>query len=261
MPLLSPALPVRSTPAWLLGLSEIRFEQRPLPLDDFICDCVYYPACEFDGFPLKYLARAFSSFVYVDYGQSLEALMRDVSKVGFTGYDVFFCRPVDQGELVPRGWRPNPQILQHVDVRQKMPRYSDFTRPGFAAWIILNRHAGKDDEHGPERLSLLYIGGDGVATYDALFRSRDTSPACLCLIRPGHCFGGNYTNFQDEGGLLASIVLEPGVKIPEFVVSDAHGAGHQGCWPVAYPYFHRPTSGINVRPGLWSRTPMSKVET
>ena len=52
--------------------------------------------------------------------------------------------------------------------------------------------------HGPERVSVLYVCGEGLATFQQLYCRRGIAPKMLCFIQ---CWGfaGNWTDFSDCG--------------------------------------------------------------
>jgi hypothetical protein len=67
----------------------------------------------------------------------------------------------------------------------------------FARWFILKRDQELDDTHDPESFSLLYIRGEGAATYQALYIEQKILPSIVAIIRPGPGFGGNYGDFEE----------------------------------------------------------------
>jgi len=70
-------------------------------------------------------------------------------------------------------------------------------RTAFATWFILKRDQELDATHGPASFSLLYIRGEGVATYQALYIEQKILPSIVAIIRPGTGFGGNYGDFEE----------------------------------------------------------------
>ncbi len=200
----------------------------PIPMRELLDHCVYYPAAGLDGDPVKYLGKDFQSFVYVDYGVGREPVLTDLPN--FNGYQLFSHREVLQDELIPHGWVP-PE-LQPGD--GDPTRTADFIRPPFAIWAIYDRKAAVSPEHGPERFSLLYIGGDGAATYHSLFYSHKVAPAVVAVIQPGHGFGRNWTNFEDPNQVLARLVRENPAGMPDYLLYGGWGDGdfyRHAPWP------------------------------
>lgn len=248
MPLLSPILQSKPVPDWLSGITlavPTDLAGMPFPLPDVLRESAYYPACGIHGTPVKYLAGATHSFVYADYGVGL-ATAREQAEIGFKGYRLIGIAEVLQRQLTPNGWYPriaalrNPTFLAQFDA---VARLGILETP-FALWSIFERDEQLTEEHGPPRFSLLFIGGDGIATYDALYRNQLIAPEFLCLIQNS---GGNYTNFHDEDDLLACVVVDDARALPRYLVTDHAGAGGASPWPTHYPTAN-PTQAYR----LWS---------
>ena len=119
----------------------------------------------------------------------------------------------------------------------RLSHHRGFIRSPFATWYVFDRDDGLDENHGPQRFSVVYLCADGVAAYQALYRQNHTAPEVLAIIQPGHGFGLNYTDFTDPKGFLAWTVLEGnGSHIPDFLVCGDSFIDHtQSFWPDAYP--------------------------
>ena len=50
------------------------------------------------------------------------------------------------------------------------------------------------EDHGPERFSLLYVRGEGVATFAGLYAANKVSPKALAIIQPGQVLRPVSTN-------------------------------------------------------------------
>ena len=238
-----PEIAPESMPAWLATATE---PLGCLPIREVLTASVYYPACGFDGDLVKYLAGNFHSFVYVDYGVGREAVINNIQ--GFRGYRVAARRDVTERELTPDGW--TPQLLRQSDGNPHAR--SDWVRPPFGVWCIQERTDEYGPEHGPERFSLLYIGGDGIATFQALYHGNGVAPAAVAVIQPGTGFGGNWTDFEDPGRVFARSVLGNPAGVPEYLLSGGWGNGEfyrRPCWP-EYPV---PIRVLHGRLRLWRR--------
>ena len=193
-----PELPWVCPPDWLMGTSQ---PLGPLPLAELLADSVYYPACGFDGRPIRYLAGKYHSFIYVDYGVERAEAVDQLST--FRGYAPAAWRDVRQEELTPQGWQPLP--LQAGDGHPRQAKW--WEKEPFALWAILERTPEYGPEHGPERFSLLYVGGDGVATFQALYHGNRATPAAVTIIQPGKAGEMNWTDFKDPKQVFARSVL------------------------------------------------------
>ena len=200
-------------PDWL-----IKFEREDrFPRQDFFASrVVYYPASGYDGHAVKVFGSTHTAhcFVYVDYGVSeteiKEAL--DDPEWGFRGYHTFARIPVTESELVPEAWTPH---ISPYELPDHAYRFANVTP--FAFLEVSERDPELDHEHGPCRLAILFLGGDGVASYDALFCQamyRHRPP--FAVLVQNHGFGGDYTSFA-ESGLLARVVWGCRV-LPEYLL-------------------------------------------
>ena len=166
---------------------------------------VYYPGCGNDGHPVSICARAHAAhaFVYVDYGVSKETVSERVEGVGdpgFIGYFVEHEEEVGESDLRPGGWN------QHVEQRElARDAYSFANVTPYGLFIVLKRNEDRDDSHGRNRLAILFVGGDGHATYDALYCQADgTPPPFLVVVEDYYGFGANFSPFA-AGGLLERV--------------------------------------------------------
>ena len=196
-PLESGRLPRVATPGWLLNITP----DSNFPLEHILKRSVYYPASGIDGRPIRFMGFHVQSFVYVDYGNSSDEVLAHLQepKFGFRGYNALFCRTVSEGELFPGGFQLNSirraKIIQAISRPMRAPYPSLFS---FAIWAVFDRQAEFTDEHGPQRFSVLYIGGEGVAMHHELYVARQKSPEVIAIVQPGTGFGGNWTNFTSE---------------------------------------------------------------
>ena len=168
----------------------------------FASRTLYYPGSGDDGQPVRLCAQAHAAhaFVYVDYGVSQQTLsdrVRDPER-GFRGYALEHAESVSEADLRPGGWQA------HVDSSKRPEsRHTFATAEPFAWFTVLRRKDGEGygDAHGPERLAGLFVGGDGFATYDALYCQGDGTPAPFLVVIQDHGFGGNWSRFG-RGGML-----------------------------------------------------------
>jgi hypothetical protein len=174
---------------------------------------VFYPGSDVDGHAVKIFGSAHAAhcFVMVDYQLSLEDIERNLAheKNRFRGYRAILQQPLDLTKLLPSGWTryaDRPEMHAQSIAQAEAP---------FALVVILEREPKFDDVHGPARLGLLFICGDGIETFDALFAQRGSPPIFAVLIHD-HAFGGNYTEFGGDG-LLWQVAKRAGA-VPNFLV-------------------------------------------
>lgn len=201
----------------------------PVPLDELLRDSVFYPASRTDGTPIALCNTVWrdlgvNSFVYCDFDLSEEEFVRDCRTLH--GYHVIGQRHLDRSEYVPSDW-----ALEFAPAR------GDGRRGGYwdsflgrqdgpehcAHWAVFERDADISPAHGPERLSVLYVCGEGLATFQQLYCSRSIAPRMVFFIQ---CWGfaGNWTNFSAPGAPFHRTLLKYPGSIPEWVcLGDCKG--------------------------------------
>lgn len=189
---------------------------------------VFYPGSGDDGQPVKVCAQAHTAhtFIYVDYGVSQQTLAERLygfEGQEFRGYNVELEQQVTESALRPGGWAP------HIDpAQQPQVDYRFASVVPFAWFVVLARDAGYDQTHGPKRLAILFIGGDGYATYDALYCQNDGTPPPFLVVIQDHGFGGDFDRFG-TGGLLEGIARRCDVK-PQWLLVGESGENNYEPW-------------------------------
>lgn len=211
--------------SYLNHLTVIDIEQGVFPLKDILANSVFYPACDNDGGVVKDCntlnkALGIENFIYCDYSVSEHQFNESIDT--FRGYKVFAMRSLKPTDLTPNGWSPKiPPGLRLQDYN----RYRDAYKKPFAKWVVYERLEEMTDDFGPKRFSLVYIGGEGVATYQALYWSNNACPKALAIIQPGHGFGLNWTDFTQPNGHLHWIVANnPNKQMPKQIYFGGYGS-------------------------------------
>jgi len=220
----------------------------PVPLDDLLRDSVYYPASRTDGKPIALCNTVWrrlgvNSYVYCDFDLSVQEFLADTHTMH--GYHVLAHRHLDPSEYVPAGW-----------TLEMAPERGDCRRGGYwdtflghggprhcACWVVFERDADMSPVHGPERLSVLYVCGEGIATFQQLYCSRGIAPKMLCFIQ---CWGfaGNWTDFSACGAPFHRTLVKYRECTPEWLCfgdcCGIHGAirlrnlGYAGVRSIGY---------------------------
>lgn len=205
-------------PQWLARLSP----HDRFPVDEFLASrIVYYPGSGLDGQPVQHFSsqRFAHCFMYVDYltsQQRIEAALDappGAYSGGFRGYKRMTRFQLEEHDLVPLGWTP------HVSPRRM--RHTFRTIRPYVMVAVLERDADLDESHGPERLAILFLGADGIATYDALFCQSEIDRRPEFVVLQDNGFGGNYDRFG-RGGLLEEIVERSGRR-PQWLYVAVEG--------------------------------------
>ena len=216
-------------PSWL-----DRFEPgQPFPRDQFFGSrVVFYPGSELDGQPVHLFAatQCAHCFVYVDYGveqHRLErALLNPLEK--FRGYHHFARVQLTPKDLAPTVWRSH---VSPDEARDIPAGFAPVRQSPFAFLQVLERDHDLTDAHGPRRLAILFIGGDGIASFDALFAQQNGHAAPFAVVLQDHGFGGNYDSFGG-GGLMERIAQRARVQ-PQYLLVASNTSPWSGFEPVA----------------------------
>jgi hypothetical protein len=240
-----PLLP-RSEPEWLSNVSD--FDE--LPIMDLLQDSLFYPACGRDGDPVRYLGGFVHSFVYADYSVPIEEITSSLfsPEFGLKGYRILFCKDVSNS-IIPRGWHPSKEVIKGM----RLARVQACAPLQYGLWAVLERLDGFGLEHGPNRMSFLFIGGEGVSAYQALYKERGLAPIVLAIIQCGIAFGNAYTDFANPEEGLAAAVLEDIHQRPQFLLHGGwYGSYEHSCWP-DYSYKVARWRAAQGELGLWWR--------
>lgn len=194
---------------------------KQLPINELLENTFYYPSSGFDYGIIKYYGKKIQSYIYCDYATGEEAFLSQLDC--FRGYKILGHRPVRQEELVPNGWKMQPP--PNFNFKQYYIHKDAFKKP-FAHWVVYEKMANFSESDGPNRFSLIYIGGEGVATYQALYWSNKKTAKALAIIQPGTSFGLNWTNFNDKNGALAWVVMNNKFGIPDTIFYGGYGNGY-----------------------------------
>lgn len=184
--------------------------------DDFFASrIVYYPGSGTDGEPVKLFGSTHSvhCFVYVDYGISKNQIESELahSTHSFLGYRTLARLLLSESDLNLNEW------CAHITLESKAThnRCHTHTTP-FGFIEILERKHQYDDNHGAHRLAILFLGADGIATYDALFCQKNNISPPFVVIVQDHGFGGNYDRFGADG--LLEHIANNSNAIPQWLL-------------------------------------------
>ena len=218
--------------------------QSMFNLKDILEDSVFYPASGIDGTAIESLSDQFCSFIHVDYSTPKEvvefAMQNHFSGVG---YDLIGIRIISKEELTPNGFVPfNFSLNEHEKQRLQM----DFIRDRFycrnfapfALWAVyeLNplktgKTVGKD-----KRFSLLHVGGEACATFEAIYLNNKINPAAVAIISPGEGYGDSWTIFRDTDFRFYKNLFfnfqNNGVQMPRLLLTNMGLDDNDPCfWP------------------------------
>lgn len=208
----APLLPM-APPSWL---TEFTPGQPFVAQAFFASRVVFYPGSGRDGSPIRFFGTKHLAhcFVFVDYWVPQREIERELAgqHTKFKGYSTLAQIQLTEQDLVAR---PPKWHLYAEEIPERAAGFmADMMRAPFGMVAILQREAHLDDQHGPTRMAVLFLGADAVATYDALFCQPDSLPPFAVVVQD-HGFGGQYTRF-DAIGLLARLAERTDVR-PELL--------------------------------------------
>jgi hypothetical protein len=150
-------LPIIDEPEWFKNITQENIEAHDFDISKVLENSLYYPSCGTDGLPITNFAGGIRSFIYVDYAVTREILYSKFK------YKIIACRRLKPSDLVPNGWQPSWEFSDGDPTTYLGPKI----RP-FCEWIIFQINGIK--------CSLLFLCADGVATYQALYKSNNLAP-------------------------------------------------------------------------------------
>ena len=213
---------LRPVPTWLENLESLDV----LPIDDLLKDSIYYPASYCDRSVIEIFGGYGHSFIYVDFYRNKEFLNEQINEQ-FKGYNKLFYREVKQSELCFRPYSPIlPVNGEDGDLEECRFKTRNVKEP-CAFWVVYERGGSIDPGYGPKRFSLLYIAGEGVATYQALYYSNKTKPSLIVMIACNTGTGGNWTEFLKRGGFFERVVLGNPAGHPDYITAFETKYGQQ----------------------------------
>jgi hypothetical protein len=212
-----------------------------MDVQTFLENSVYYPACGFDGTPIKFIGKMFSNYVYADYLSEYNDLENNISTYGLKGYKLRNSFFINAEELFGINWEnfieKNTDIISNLPFKWKNP---------FAKIYSFERCINFSDEHGKKNIELLYVKSEGISTYKYLYTQKNITPKCLVSIVPGLAFGGNFSNYPEM--LIKLIKLTE--KFPQYQFYDDQCATN---FNELIKYYHEVNQYNCYRPGYtWS---------
>lgn len=206
-------------PEWLRHLTT----QSRISMDDFFSSrIVFYPGSGQDGRPVRIFGSAHAAhcFIYCDYGVTREELVstldqepHEVKHRPFLGYSTYRRQDLTREDIASKTFRPslplpdaltNPKSFERLYLKNSK-RYGPRATSPYAFLEILQRDDKLNENHGPERLAILFLYDDAYAAFDALFsphNSKHPPPFALFIENYGIGFGGGNWDRFDHGGYL-----------------------------------------------------------
>ena len=227
------SLPREDVPSWLTTAAEAGNRAR-FDLTSLLHGSLYYPACGFDGTPIRHLAGNTHSFVYADYRTKRADFLENLRAGGpdglFADYEAVVMRDLHRDDIVPHGWAPHmyPEAGRDTD---RLPMHQGDAEP-FGHWSVWRRRSGAPAGDRPELLSFVYFAGEMSALYQGLYLRLAIAPRFLAIIAPGR-IGGEWEEVESDDAFFRSVVYANSAGMPEYLVNGGYGSADRyatPCW-------------------------------
>lgn len=202
-------------PKWL-SEGDFNFEVRKV-LDNSL----FYPACGYDGGPVKRFMGNVYSFFYVCYHPSCksERILRLIERRGFKGYHIIkyqILKPEDLGFSL---WfrKYNKAFEEYFD-RYRAHKYEDFC----CEWFVFERDPEFDENHNPMRFSFIYMWAEAVTAYKDVYLANNIKPKIITILHPGWKhpdMPGGYEEFLDKDKVFAKLVFSRKDLLPDYLIT------------------------------------------
>lgn len=212
---------------WIYTITQENFENS-FNLKEILKNSTFYPASGADATDIEGLSTCCNSFVHVDYSISESEIKRALSE-DFTavGYKLIGLKHITEKELTPNGFTPNNFPLK--DSEKERINYLEQAKKlqnPFCYWAIYEidetftgKTTGKIN-----RFSLLHIGGEACATFDALYVNNGINPTGVAILNPSEGCGDNWTKFTDPEYRLFKLMQlnseKNQIKLPEYLFTN-----------------------------------------
>lgn len=222
---------------WIDKIKEQNFNES-FDIKNILIDSVYYPASGIDGRAIRGLSNYSNSFIHVDYSEKKEtvenALRSDFIKVG---YRLMGLKHISRYELTPKNIITHDfHLMESEQERINFLKNSIQNLTPFALWAVyeLDSSLTHKTSNKVKRFSLLHIGGEACATFDALYVSNKMNPLAIAILNPGEGYGDNWTSFRETDyrfyKLIKYNVHNNDTNFPKYLLTNM--CGESDCfWP------------------------------
>ena len=216
-------------PTWLSNISE----SSNFSKEELIEGSVYYPGSGIDRSIIHAYSGFAHSFIYSDYGVEKSFVLENFKKL--EGYSVLLLKELNGHDdligtfqdltLTREDFYPEVDQSRSISVRlqhleAKLRHLHDPSDQDFCIWIVYQRRLTANVGHGPERISLLYVRGEGVATYKTIYNKNNLKPIAIVINKADIGFGRNWTLFEQNNGVFERTVLANTAGKPKYLFAD-----------------------------------------
>lgn len=212
-------------------------------LKSFIENSVFYPASGTDfSYISVFLDKGISNFLHVDYSVKKEEILENF-KTAFDAskYKLIRISEISKNQITPNGFRPISNIPLNEHENDRLQRL-DFVRDNFNGvnfipFALLVEYELQEKAKAT-KFSILHIGGEACATFEATYLLNGINPRAIVIIRPSEGYGDNWTLFTNPDFRLYKMLEINANKnnqlLPKYLVqlSDFEMPGEiaKSCW-------------------------------
>jgi hypothetical protein len=222
---------------WIENITSENFEES-FDLIKILENSTFYPASGIDATNIEGLSQYSKSFVHVDYSVSKsdvrKALIQEFIPVG---YKMIGLKLMEKDDLTPNGFSPNNfPLKQSEKERINFLNNPKNNHKSFCFWAIyeLDDSLSNKTDGKIKKFSLLHVGGEACATFDALYVNNGINPTAIAILNPSEGYGDNWTKFSDPDYRLFQLLqlnLERNkTSLPEYIFTNM--TSNEECfWP------------------------------
>ena len=196
---------------------------------------VFYPAAGIDGLPISILNYEYRSFIHVDYSESYETVRTAMEQdFQIAGYRLVGIERIPLELFNPnRGYQRRRPVVLNEHERNRLNidfirrSFNGETISPFAIWAVYEYkpQRGRELENRVPRFSILHIGGEACATFEALYLENRVNPAGIAILNPAEGYGDNWTLFTHPEFRLFQMILRNairnGAEMPKTLITNS----------------------------------------
>lgn len=223
---------------WINNITPENFEQS-FNLTEILENSTFYPASGIDATDIEGLSAYTNSFVHVDYSvpeNEVKIALNDDFKA--VGYKLIGLKHISEKELSPNEFEPtNFHLKDSEKERLKFLEQAKNSQRPFCYWAIyeIDETLTGSTRGKLKKFSLLHIGAEAFATFDALYANNGTNPKAIAILNPREGNDDNWTKFTDPEYRLFNLIQvnsdKNNTSLPEYVFSNMVNDGGICFWP------------------------------
>ncbi len=228
---------------WLNKITEENFVNS-FNIKNILTDSVYYPASGIDGRAIEGLSEFSSSFIHCDYSVSQEQVQNALQEnFKLVGYKLIGLKYISKNELTPNDFIPHNFPFNEIEKERShflQNSIKNFTP--FALWAVyeLDDNSTHKTKDKVKKFSILHIGGEACATFDALYIGNKINPLGIAILNSGEGYGDNWTLFKDTNSQLYKLIeynVQNNQKnFPKYLLTNSNKT--QNCFWPDYQYLN-----------------------